>query len=206
MIKELNLSGTDLMVYAIIYGFTQDGNLWFGGSLQYLMDWTGSTKQTVISSLKRLVEDGLLEKVETFNGAIKNCKYRTKRARNSISEEPTATAEEVKPITDIDSSGTQAIVDHWNRQNNVVKVMSLRPFTRRYDNTKLCLRFTDLNGFIQTIDKIDSMKRFKQWQEKGYTLTYDWFSDPDNFVKIMEGQYREELKFNNDNKIDWENV
>ena len=31
MINNLKLSGNDLLVYAIIYGFTQDGEQWFEG-------------------------------------------------------------------------------------------------------------------------------------------------------------------------------
>ena len=39
MRTELNLSGNELLVYAIIYGFSQDGESKFTGSRQYLADW-----------------------------------------------------------------------------------------------------------------------------------------------------------------------
>ena len=43
MINKLNLKGIELMVYAIIYGFSQDGSCKFTGSRQYLADFTGSS-------------------------------------------------------------------------------------------------------------------------------------------------------------------
>ena len=39
MRTELHLTGNDLLVYAIIYGVSQDGESKFSGSLQYLADW-----------------------------------------------------------------------------------------------------------------------------------------------------------------------
>ena len=54
MVNELNLKGNELLIYAIIYGFSQLDNQEFKGSLQYLADWTNSTKQGVIKNLKSL--------------------------------------------------------------------------------------------------------------------------------------------------------
>ena len=63
MIKELGLKGNELLIYAIIYGFSQAEGTTFNGSLQYLADWTNSSRQTVISILKTLKEKGLIERV-----------------------------------------------------------------------------------------------------------------------------------------------
>ena len=62
MITDLNLKGNELLVYAIIYGFSQKENQSFEGSLQYLADWTNSTKQGVLKSLKSLEEKKLIKK------------------------------------------------------------------------------------------------------------------------------------------------
>lgn len=76
MVKELKLKGLEKDVYAIIYGFSQAGQK-FNGSLQYLADWTTSTKQGVLKSLKSLQDKGLVVKEEKqFNG-VKFCEYYT---------------------------------------------------------------------------------------------------------------------------------
>lgn len=64
MINELGLSGNELLIYAIIYGFSQDGSTEFTGSLNYLVTFINSTKPTVINCLKKLCERGLLVKTD----------------------------------------------------------------------------------------------------------------------------------------------
>lgn len=74
-INELGLRGNELLVYAIIYGFCQDGENKFEGSLKYLQDWTCSSKNTVMKSLRGLEEKGFIKKEEEIKNSIKFCKY-----------------------------------------------------------------------------------------------------------------------------------
>lgn len=76
MINRLKLRGTQLQVYAIIHGFTQDSESWFGGTLKYLVEFTGANERTVRRALSDLVGAGHLEKrTDTVNGVAFN-KYR----------------------------------------------------------------------------------------------------------------------------------
>lgn len=75
MINELKLKGNELIVYAIIYGFTQIEGQLFNGSLQYLADWTNSTKQGVVKNLKSLIEKGLIKKNDKVINGVKFCEY-----------------------------------------------------------------------------------------------------------------------------------
>ena len=59
MTNELKLKGNDLIVYAIIYGFSQLKGQKFNGSLSYLADWTNSSKQGVQKNLKSLLNQKL---------------------------------------------------------------------------------------------------------------------------------------------------
>lgn len=77
MLKEMKLKGNELLVYAIIYGFSQDGEQEFTGSLQYLADWTNSTKQGVIKNLNSLITKGYIEKHESFVNGVKFCSYKS---------------------------------------------------------------------------------------------------------------------------------
>ena len=72
-INRLGLKGNDLIVFSIIYGFSQDGESEFSGSIQYLCDCLNVTKPTVINSLKNLVSLGYITKrAETINGVVFN--------------------------------------------------------------------------------------------------------------------------------------
>lgn len=75
MVSDLKLKGNELLIYAIIYGFTQDGENRFTGSLKYLADWTNSTKQGVIKCLKSLCDRGLIGKKENVINGVKFCEY-----------------------------------------------------------------------------------------------------------------------------------
>lgn len=61
MLNRLGLKGTDLQVYAIIYGFSQAANQNFTGSAIYLSEWTGSTVRTIRNSINSLQNKGLLK-------------------------------------------------------------------------------------------------------------------------------------------------
>lgn len=75
MINELHLKGNDLLVYAIIYGFSQSESQKFTGSLQYLADWCGATKSGIQKNLKSLVDRGLIDKNTYEQNNIKYCEY-----------------------------------------------------------------------------------------------------------------------------------
>ena len=75
MVKELKLKGNELLIYSIIYGFSQTENQKFTGGLQYLADWTNSTKQGVIKNLKSLVTKGYIEKEDKIINGVKFCEY-----------------------------------------------------------------------------------------------------------------------------------
>lgn len=70
MITRLGLKGVPLSVYAIIYGFSQDGESEYTGSLQYLCDFCGGvSKPTIINALKELVKkEYLIRREEIING------------------------------------------------------------------------------------------------------------------------------------------
>lgn len=76
MRTELGLKGNDLLVYAIVYGFSQGGEGVFRGSLQYLADWTGATKQGIVKNLKHLMDLGLISKTDIAIGKQKLCEYK----------------------------------------------------------------------------------------------------------------------------------
>ena len=74
---RLDLKGSELIITALIYGYSQDGNSWFMGKTEYIAEWAGITDKNVLRSLKSLTEKGILEKKEIFvNNKAKRCYYR----------------------------------------------------------------------------------------------------------------------------------
>ena len=75
MVNELKLKGNDLLVYAIIYGFSQDEESEFTGSLSYLATWCNATKNGIQKNLKRLIDSNLINKKTYVKNGVKYCSY-----------------------------------------------------------------------------------------------------------------------------------
>lgn len=71
MRDDLGLTGSALMVYAIVYGFSQDGESRFSGGHKYIMDWCGCSKCTARRLLQSLTDEGLIEREDVGrNGQV----------------------------------------------------------------------------------------------------------------------------------------
>jgi hypothetical protein len=75
MVNELGLKGNSLIIYATIYGFSQTNGCEFTGSANYLAEWCGCSRQTVMTTLNKLVANDLIIKTEKFKNNVKFCSY-----------------------------------------------------------------------------------------------------------------------------------
>lgn len=62
MARKLGLKGTELMIYGLIHGFSQDGESLCYSTIDYMMEMTGLTKNTVLKNLQKLEEKKLIVK------------------------------------------------------------------------------------------------------------------------------------------------
>lgn len=75
MVKELGLTGNELIAYALVYGFSQDGESKFKGSLNYVAEWLNCSKTTAFNLLNKLADDGFIKKTEKLINGVKFCNY-----------------------------------------------------------------------------------------------------------------------------------
>lgn len=99
MIKELGLSSNELLIYSIIYGFSQDGCSEFTGSLNYLVEFTNSSKPTVIKCLKSLTDKALLIKTDRIIGGQNLPTYRVRELDFTPGKETLPPSKETLPPT-----------------------------------------------------------------------------------------------------------
>ncbi len=116
MVNELNLKGNELLIYAIIYGFSQLESQEFNGTLQYLANWCNSTKQGVLKALKSLIEKGLIEKQENKINNILFISYHTTKF-NTIKQ--SLTGDETKFNEGIKQSLMVGIKQSLINNNNI---------------------------------------------------------------------------------------
>lgn len=86
MITELNLSGNDLLVYAILFGFSQDKESCFEGNLQYLADWCNCTKRGIYKNIDNLINLNLIEKTDDgkYRTKFTNCEQSSPESVNKV--------------------------------------------------------------------------------------------------------------------------
>lgn len=75
MLNRLSLKGNELIIYAIIYGFSQDGESRYTGSRRYLADWCGCSVKTVGNALASLADKGLITKHDKTVNGVHLCDY-----------------------------------------------------------------------------------------------------------------------------------
>ena len=91
MTDDLELTGREMNIFALIYSFTEAGRDYDGG-LAYLAKRTGTCRQHACVVLKQLQEKGLIAKKERFEGGLKCCAYRA-AYRRAPQERPSAVQE-----------------------------------------------------------------------------------------------------------------
>ena len=94
MLSELGLKGNALAIYAIVYGFSQDGVSEYAGSSAYLCEWLGCSKKTALTTLADLTEKGYLRKKIIMQNGVKLCNYVAVRRPHSLQDQP---GEEITP-------------------------------------------------------------------------------------------------------------
>ena len=69
MVTDYNLNGNKLLIYALIWGFSQDEQSCFYGSVSYIVEYFKLSKRAVLNLLAELEKDGLIRKwTEPVNG------------------------------------------------------------------------------------------------------------------------------------------
>ena len=115
MLNRLKLKGTALNVYAIIYGFSQDGESSFNGSRQYLCDFTGATKPTIDKALAELqAMDLIIKTSKKINDIIHN-EY---KANLEALRDFTTSKETLPPSKETLQGGSKETLPHNKDINN----------------------------------------------------------------------------------------
>lgn len=125
MRTKLNLKGNELLIYALIYGFSQDGESRFKGGRKYIADWCGCSLNTVDRSLNSLVNKGCLAKypsTDTYGN----------RLVDYIAIHPTATATPAPTVTQSPAPAQ----DPWANTTNATPEQSQPPIAEPKPRTQ----------------------------------------------------------------------
>ncbi len=86
----------------------------------------------------------------------------------------------------------ESIVNAWNTLSafGITPIRSINPNTERYKSLNARIRQYGIDAIYEAIDKIKESD-FLQGKHKGrsWQITFDWFICPNNFPKVLEGNY-----------------
>ena len=175
-VTELGLKGNDLLIYSIIYGFSQTEGQCFCGSLKYLQDWTNSTRQGVIKNLDNLLSLGLIEKKECLpTNEYRVCKQSLHV--NSVTEGVNSVTDSVNLV-----NNTSELSLHNNINSNKEDKYKLqKDFNEKVENI-----ITHFNTICHTRFKSNTSatrKLIKRHFNEGF--------DCDDFKRVIELKYQD---------------
>lgn len=171
MTTKLGLKGLKRELYAIIYGFTQDGQNEFSGSLTYLAEWLDVSKQTVINNLQELIESELVV-VNKGNGT-KN-RYKVNFDKLNQSNNLTTTSQESLPVIDNSNNNQYNTLNNNNYNNKeTLKESQFEQFWKEYPKKvdkkgsyRAFIRIEKLDEKFETImNALKDQKNSLQWQK-----------------------------------------
>ncbi len=95
----------------------------------------------------------------------------------------------------------QQVIDAWNG-TGLKQIERITPESKRGDMTRKRIRDYGLDKVLKAIENVKDSKFLCGENKKGWTATYDWFIRPENFQRVLEGNYdhqfqKEGIKTNN---------
>ena len=119
----------------------------------------------------------------------KECNKDSKKVEEEVKEEVEPFAD-VPQVTESNQPSQDEMIHYiiksWNAQKNIrTTIDRIVPMSKRYNDTFLTISQFGYDAFIYQILCLDQNAFFEQWQP-----FYDWFCDPNNFIKVYEGNYR----------------
>jgi len=88
-------------------------------------------------------------------------------------------------------SDVQRVAEHWNQlaAYGVKPVSSINCGTKRFDMLRARIRTYGIEKTFKAIENIKKSAFLCGGGQKGWVITFDWFVRPNNFIKVLEGNY-----------------
>lgn len=150
MRSELNLSGNALLIYAIIYGFSQTAHQEFTASINYLVEWVGCSRRTVFYALDELIEKGLITKESEEKGGVIYNRYRAIRGGAKIAQGSAEFAQ----------GGAKIAPNNIDNNKEIRKSEKDKSFSEGQAPDKVSKSFSDIFSDPQNENIKDALRKF----------------------------------------------
>ena len=208
MVQDLKLSGNELLTYAIVYGFSQDGESLFLGSSKYVSYALGVSRTTAIKALDSLTAKGLIIKIqEKINDVVFNRYKVSLQAIQKIDRGYTETVQGGYTET-VQGGYTETV--HSNKYKDINNKNNKEIYKQVVDLfNETCVSFPKVTALSDRRKKairarlneysIDDIKRCFEMAEQSdflkgknnrdWRANFDWMMNTNNMAKIIDGNY-----------------
>ena len=101
------------------------------------------------------------------------------------------------------TQNVRLVVDKWNELSKygIKSLYRMDAESKRYQNLVARLKQYDVDKVLEAIAQIEKSKFLQGENNRGWRITFEWFVLPNNFPKVLEGQYENRQK--NDSLGGW---
>ena len=104
--------------------------------------------------------------------------------------------EETITSTTLTKENIEAILNAWNKLG-LQQLKSINANTNRHKMLKARLKEYSLEEILETIESIAKSTFLKGQNNRSWVITFDWFIKPNNFLKVLEGNYVDKVSESN---------
>ena len=90
------------------------------------------------------------------------------------------------------SSELQPIIDKWNALG-LQNLKFINSGTKRHTMLQARIKEYGIDAIISAIESISNSSFLRGQNRKGWTITFDWLIKPNNFIKVLEGNYKDNV-------------
>jgi len=133
-------------------------------------------------------EHNVYEDVSTDVCIEKEIRERDKDKDKEIRDKDTRDYNILPPETTCSASDVQRVIDAWNALG-LQRIRKIVPDTDRYNMLRKRIKDYGLEDVLMAVEKVKSSSFLQGNNQNGWQATFDWFIRPNNFPKVLSGNY-----------------
>lgn len=96
----------------------------------------------------------------------------------------------------IHQTDVRRVIEEWNKLQDVgiAPIRDIKPASKRCQMLKGRIREYGMDDLLKAMDNIRHSDFLRGENKNGWMITFDWFVKPNNFLKVLEGNYNGDRK------------